>query len=111
MAQRISPCYVISLSISYAKMRAPNSGFTTNDSRLAGMTRILLTSSLDTLFSAIALDGGPGAVSLSSSLGDRHVAAAVGGVEARSLAVRHCSGHRANSVIPGRTRPRARQFP
>src|SRR5215204_94744 len=55
MAQRISPCYVISLSISYAKMRAPNSGFTTNDSRLAGMTRILLTSSLDTLFSAIAL--------------------------------------------------------
>src|SRR5215217_1463081 len=56
MAQRISPCYVISLSISYAKIRAPNSGFTTNDSRLAGMTRILLTSSLDTLFSAIALE-------------------------------------------------------
>src|SRR5215218_3568063 len=55
MAQRISPCYVISLSISYAKIRAPNSGFTTNDSRLAGMTRILLTSSLDTLFRAIAL--------------------------------------------------------
>src|SRR3979409_1707422 len=55
LARRISPCYAISLSLSYVKPQAPNSGFITNGSRPAGMTRILLTSSLDTLFSAIAL--------------------------------------------------------
>src|SRR5260221_9430434 len=55
MRQRISPCCATSPSISYARTRAPNSGFTTNGSKLAGMRRISLTSSLATPFSAIAL--------------------------------------------------------
>src|SRR5258706_11297753 len=57
MRQRISPCCATSPSISYARTRAPNSGFTTNGSKLAGMRRISLTSSLATPFSAIALGG------------------------------------------------------
>jgi predicted transposase YbfD/YdcC len=55
MRRRISPCCATSPSLSYAKTRAPNSGFTTNGSKRAGMTRISLTSSLATPFSAIAL--------------------------------------------------------
>src|SRR5262245_24419980 len=56
MAPRISPCYVISRSISYAKTRVHNSGFTTSGSRLAGMRCTSLTSFLDMPFSTIALD-------------------------------------------------------
>src|SRR4029434_822232 len=60
MAPRISLCYVISRSISYAKTPLPTSAFRTNGSRLAGTRRISLTSFLATAFNAIPLCIYPG---------------------------------------------------